>query len=88
MENKTKLRIVKEDKRKRKEYIVRCDSDLVKDIVKIRLHMYKLKKNHPREKEDMKCPICNQKEDTTEQQSIKECQIRLSNSKNSIQNKR
>ena len=50
--------------------------------------MYELKKNHPREKGDMKCPICNQKEDITEQQSIKECQIRLSNSRNSIQNKR
>ena len=28
--------------------------------------MWELKKNFPREEEDMKCPICNQKEDTTE----------------------
>ena len=40
MENKTKLRTVREDKRKRKEYIAKCDSDLVKDIIKIRLHRW------------------------------------------------
>ena len=39
MENKTKLRTVREDKLERKEYIATCDSDLVKDIIKIRLHM-------------------------------------------------
>ena len=32
MENKTKLRTVREDKWERKEYIAKCDSDLVKDI--------------------------------------------------------
>ena len=80
-ENKTKLRTVKEDKWERKEYIATCDSDLVKDIIKIRLHMWELKKNYPREEDDMKCPICNQKEDTTT------C-TRVSNSRNSIQNKR
>ena len=30
------------------------------------------KKNYPREEEDTKCPICNQKEDTTEH--VPECQ--------------
>ena len=39
MENKTKLRTVREDKWERKEYIATCDSNLVKDIIKIRLHM-------------------------------------------------
>ena len=72
MENKTKLRTVREDKWERKEYITTCDSDLVKDIIKIRLHMWELKKNYPREEEDTKCPICNQKEDTTEH--VLECQ--------------
>ena len=65
MENKTKLRKVGEDKWERKEYITACHSDLVKDI-RIRLHMWELKKNYPREEQDTKCPICNQKEDTTE----------------------
>ena len=72
MENKTKLRTVREDKWERKEYIAKCDSDLVKDIIKIRLHMWELKRNYPREEEDMKYPICNQKEDTTEH--VLECQ--------------
>ena len=29
--------------------------------------MWELKKNSPREEEDIKCPICNQTEHTTEQ---------------------
>ena len=66
MENKTKLRIVREDKWERREYITTYDCDLVKDIKKIRLHMWELKKNYPREEEDTKYPICNQKQDTTE----------------------
>ena len=72
MENKTKLRTVREDKWERKEYLTTCDSDLVKDIIKIRLHIWELKKNYPREEEDTECPVCNQKEDTTEH--IRECQ--------------
>ena len=39
MENKTKLRTVREYKLGRKKYIATCDSDLVKDIIKIKLHM-------------------------------------------------
>ena len=34
MENKTKLRTVREDKWERKEYMTTCDCDLVKDIIK------------------------------------------------------
>ena len=66
MEYKTKLRTVKEGMWKRKEYIATCNSDLLEDIIKIRLHMWELKKNYLRKEEDMKCPICNQKEGTTE----------------------
>ena len=72
MEHKTKLRTVREDKRERKEYITKCDSDEKKDIIKITLHMWELKKNYPREEEDKKCPICKQKENTTEH--VPECQ--------------
>ena len=28
--------------------------------------MWEMKKNYPREEEDMNCPICNRKKDTTE----------------------
>ena len=56
MENKTKQRKVREDKWGRKEYIATCDSDLVKDIIKIRLHMWKRKKNYPRKKRTCNAP--------------------------------
>ena len=72
MENKIKLRTVREDKWERKEYITTCDNDLVKNIIKIRLHMWELKKNYPRVEKDTKYPICNQKEDTPE--NVVECQ--------------
>ena len=55
MENKTKLRTVREDKQEKKLAIATCDSDQVKGIIKIKLHMCELKKNYPREEEDMKC---------------------------------
>ena len=71
-EKKTKLRAVKEHKWERKEYMAMCDSDLVKDIIKIRQHMWELRKNYPREEKDIKCPICNEKEDTKEH--VLECQ--------------
>ena len=38
MDDKTKLRIVREEKWERKEYIATQDSDLIKNI-KFRLHM-------------------------------------------------
>ena len=71
MENKTKQRTVREDKWERKECIATCDSNLIKDIIKIRLHMWEFKKNYLRQ-EDTKCPIRNQKEDTKEH--VLECQ--------------
>ena len=49
MEKKTNLRTVSEDKWERKEYTATCDSDLVREITKIRLHAWELKKNYPRE---------------------------------------
>ena len=71
MENKTKLRTVREDKWERKEYITTCDSDLLKDIMKIRLHMWELKKNYPREEEDTKYALYAIKRKT--QQNVLEC---------------
>ena len=40
--------------------------------------MWELKTSYPREEENMKCPICNEKEDTTE--PVLECQ----NNSNSV----
>ena len=43
MGNKTKLKIERKIKRKIKEYIASCGSDLMKDIIKVRLDMWELK---------------------------------------------
>ena len=66
MEYKTKLRTVREDKWERKEYIRTCDSDLVKDIIKIRLHMWELKKKTIQEKKRTQNALYAIKRDTTE----------------------
>ena len=35
---KTKARKIVEDKWERKKYLLECDSDTIKDVIKIRLH--------------------------------------------------
>ena len=73
MENKTKLRTVRENKQGRKEYTAIHDSNLVKDIIKTRLHIWELKKSYIQEKKrSWNALIWNQKEDTTEH--VLECQ--------------
>ena len=66
MREKTKTRAIKDDKWERKKYIKQCKGDVVKDIIKIRLHMWDLKKNYEKEKEQPLCPLCEIEEDTTE----------------------
>ena len=38
--NKTKARTIVDDKWVRKKYLQECDSDTIKDVTKIRLHMW------------------------------------------------
>ena len=66
MENKTKMRTINKDKWERKDYIRNCDSDIIKDVIKIKLHMWELKKNYPGEAEDITYPLCKENEDTTD----------------------
>lgn len=72
IEDKTKLRILREGKQGRNEYIATCVRGLIKDIKRIRLYVWELKENYPREEKDIKCPIYNKKEDTAEY--VLECQ--------------
>ena len=65
MGQKTKSRTIKDDKWERKIYIEQCKEDTVKDIIKIRLHMWDLKKNYKKEEEQSLCPLCEIEEDTT-----------------------
>ena len=40
MTNKTKGRTIIEDEWERKKYLQECDSETIKDVIKIRLHMW------------------------------------------------
>ena len=80
MENKTRLRTVREDKWERKEYIATCDSDLVKDRNQTtyggtETELFKRRRGHG-------MPHMQSKG-----RHNRTC-TRVSNSRNSIQNKR
>ena len=66
MREKTKCRLLRNDRWERKQYIKKCDSDTVKDAIKIRLHMWNTKCNYKRNESDTTCPLCKTEEDTTE----------------------
>ena len=66
MANKTKARTIVEDKWERKKYLQECDSNIIKDVIKIRLHMWQVIWNYKRDNTDNKCPLCQKLEDTTE----------------------
>ena len=66
MSNKTKARTIVEDKWERKKYLQECDSDIIKNVIKIRLHMWQVNCNYKRDNTDTKCPLCQKLEDTTE----------------------
>ena len=66
MERRTKCRAIENDKLGKKEYIKWSNSGTIKDISKIRLHMWELKANNAKKGLDNRCPACQSKEDTTE----------------------
>ena len=66
MANKTKSRTKVEDKWERKKYLHGCDSDTIKEVIKVRLHMWQVNCNYKKDNTDTKCPLCQTSEDTTE----------------------
>ena len=66
MERSTKCRAIENDRLGKKEYIKWSNSGTIKDISKIRLHMWELKANYAKKGLDNRCPACQSKEDTTE----------------------
>lgn len=66
MGQKTKSRTNKDDKWERKKYIEQCKGDIVKDIIKMRLYMWDLKRNSKKEEELPLCSLCGIEQDTTE----------------------
>ena len=46
--------------------IQECDSDTIKDVIKIRLYMWQVNCNYKRDNTDTKCLLCQKSEDTAE----------------------
>ena len=72
MANKTKARTIVEDKCERKKQLQECDIDTIKDVIKIRLHMWQVNCNYKRDNTDTKCPLSQKSEGTTDH--VLECQ--------------
>ena len=66
MINKQQARIIVEDNWGRKKYLQGCDSDTIKDLVKVRLTMWQMNCNYKSNDTDIKFPLCKKLEDTTE----------------------
>ena len=72
---KSKARTIQKDKLQMKEYIKKGNTDDIKDILKIKLPMWDVKKNYPKNDTDTTCPICRKEEDTTEH--VLDCEVEL-----------
>ena len=59
MINKTKARTIADDKDKweSKKYLHACDSDTMKDVIKIGLHIWQVNCNYKKDNTDTKCPL-------------------------------
>ena len=56
--DKKESRTIKDNKQERKKYIEQCKGYTVQDIIKIRLHMWDLKKNYKKEEEQPLRSLC------------------------------
>ena len=72
MRGRTKSRIVIGDPFRRKKYFNKENGSLSKEIVKIRMNMYKTKSNYKTKNENLTCPRCHSNKDTTEHVVIQE----------------
>ena len=82
LKEKTIARTIQKDKWLMKENIKNGNTDEIKDILKIRLHMWELRKNYPKNDTDTTCPICRNKEDTTEH--VLDWEVELGKGKHTI----
>ena len=82
LKEKSKARTIQKGKWQMKEYIKKGNTDDIKDILKIKLHMWDVKKNYPKNDTDTTCPICRKEEDTTEH--VLDCEVELEKVKHMI----
>ena len=67
MKEKTKLRLVRDDKFERKNYIIEERGNKIIKIMKIRLNMAECRCNYKgMYGNEIMCPLCQEEEDTTE----------------------
>ena len=65
-----------------KEYIKNSNTDDIKDILKIRLHIWNVKKITTQNMTDIICPICRKEEDATEH--LPDFEVELEKGKHTI----
>ena len=82
LKEKAKTRTIQKDKRLMKEYIKNGNAGDIKDILKIRLHMWDVKKNYRKNDTDTICPICRKEENTMEH--MLDCEVVLEKEKHTI----
>ena len=66
MAGRRKCRTIENNKWGRKEYIEESNIGTIKDIIKIRLHMWELKANYEKKGLDNRYPMCQSEVDTIE----------------------
>ena len=82
LKEKCKAITIQKHKWQMKEYIKEGNTDDIKDILNIRLHMWDIKSNYPKNDTDTICPICRKEEDTTEH--ALDCEVELEKGKHMI----
>ena len=75
-----------EDKWERKKYLQEYDSDTIKDVIKIRLHMWQLKCNYKRNNTDTKCSLCKKSDHVLECEIAKKFTLSKENRKGEWEN--
>ena len=86
MTNKTKARTIVEDKWGRKKYLQECDSDTIKDVIKIRLHVWQQNCNYKRDNTGTKCPLCKKSDHVLECEIAKKFTLSKENRKGEWEN--
>ena len=78
----TKTRTIQKDRQLVIECIRNGNTDDIKDILKIRLHMWDVKKKYSKNDKNTICPICKNKGDTTEH--VLDCEVELEKRQHTI----
>ena len=84
--NKKKARTIVEDKWEKNKYLQEYDSDTIKDVIKIRLHMWQLKCNYKRNNADTKCSLCKKSDHVLECEIAKKFTLSKENRKGEWEN--